>query len=227
MGKAKMFKIRSIDTFSNVFQNEHYTNPVLKNSEGQEVNLKGLWRNEFFKNNNPLVLELACGKCEYSLALAGKYRDKNFIGIDAKGARIFTGAKAALEAGVTNLAFIRMRIENITNFFESAEIDEIWITFPDPFPKKRDAKRRLCAPAFLDRYRHICKKGAIIHFKTDDLALFRFANESMLNNGLTPIYYKEDIYAAPLNFEELAIKTHYEKLHLAEGKAINYLAFQF
>lgn len=226
MGKAKMFKIHSIDSFPNVFQNEHYTDPLLKNSEGQKVDLKGKWRQDFFKNNNPLVLELACGKGDYSLALAQKYPNKNFIGVDSKGARIYTGSKLALENKLHNLAFARMRIENITNFFAPGEIDEIWITFPDPFPKKGDARRRLSSKGFIERYRQICKPGATIHFKTDDLPLFHFTKETVDELGLKTSYYKEDIYRAPLDFEELNIKTHYEKQHLANGRTINYLSFQ-
>src|ERR1700743_2289688 len=122
MGKAKMFKIRSIDSFPNVFQNEHFTRPVLKDFEGKELDLKGKWRENIFKNNPPLILELACGKGDYAIALARKYIGKNFIGVDSKGARIFTGAKQALEENIQNLSFARMRIENITNFFASGEV---------------------------------------------------------------------------------------------------------
>ncbi|HWB63333.1 MAG TPA: tRNA (guanosine(46)-N7)-methyltransferase TrmB [Chitinophagales bacterium] len=225
MGKAKMFKIRSIDAFENVFQNEHFTRPVLKDSAGNERELRGRWREGVFKNNNPVVLELACGKGDYAIALARKYPQKNFIGIDIKGARIYTGAKNAMEAGLANLAFARLRIENITNFFAPSEVDEIWITFPDPFPKKGDAKRRLSAHGFLERYRQIAKPGAVVHFKTDDLPLFRFTRESVESFGLKLNYYKEDIYSAPLDFEELEIKTYYERKHLEDGRTINYLAF--
>jgi tRNA (guanine-N7-)-methyltransferase len=226
MGKAKMFKIRSIDSFPNVFQNEHYTNPVLKNWEGAELDLKGKWRSEVFKNENPIVLELACGKGDYAIALAKKYPNKNFIGIDSKGARIYNGSKTAQEQKLHNLVFARMRIENITNFFQEREIDEIWITFPDPFPRKKDAKRRLSAPAFIKRYQQICKPAATLHFKTDDLPLFHFTKESADELELKTLYYKEDIYASPLQFEELNIQTYYEKQHLDVGRTINYLAIQ-
>lgn len=221
-----MFKIRSIDSFENVFQNEHFTNPVLKNYEGKELDLKGKWRAEVFKNQNPIVLELACGKADYTLALAQRYPNKNFIGVDSKGARLFTGSKTALEQNLTNVAFARMRIENITNFFAPEEVDEIWITFPDPFPRKGDAKRRLSAPGFIERYKQICKPGAIIHFKTDDLPLFHFTKESVNALGLKTLYYRENIYSAPLQFDELNIQTYYEKMHLADGRTINYIAFQ-
>ena len=226
MGKAKTFKLRSIDTFPNVFQNPHFTNPKMVNHTGEELELKGKWNKVVFKNNHPLVLELACGKGDYALALAKKYPNKNFIGVDSKGARIFTGSKTALEENITNLMFARMRIENITNFFSANEVDEIWITFPDPFPKDKNEKRRLTFKTFLERYRQISKPGATVHFKTDDLPLFLFTRQSVETFGLKILYYKENIYASPLNFEELDIKTYYEKSHLAEGRTINYLSFQ-
>lgn len=226
MGKDKTFKVNSIGTFVNVFQNPHFTNPKLVNHLQQELEMQGKWKRDFFKNENPLTLELACGKGDYTLALAQKYPNRNYIGVDAKGARIFTGAKQALEKNLSNIAFARMRIENILNFFEEGEVDEIWITFPDPFPKKGDAKRRLSAKAFLERYQKICKSGAVIHFKTDDLPLFRSTKESIDSFGLKTLYCKEDIYASSLDFEELNIQTYYEKSHLAKGRTINYLKFQ-
>ena len=226
MGKAKMFKIRSIDSFSNVFQNPHFTNPVLVNHKGEQLDLKGKWKEVVFHNENPIVLELACGKGDYTLALAQKFPDKNFIGIDSKGARIFTGSQTALTHNLTNVAFARMRIENIANFFASDEVDEIWITFPDPFPRDRDAKRRLTAPKFLQRYTQIAKPGAVVNFKTDDLPLFHFTKETLTAENYKLTYYRENIYALPLDFEELNIQTYYEKSHLAKGRKINYLQFK-
>lgn len=226
MGKAKMFKISSINTFTNVFQNEHFTNPLLKNFEGKELDLRSKWKSDVFKNDNPVVVELACGKGDYSVALAKKYPGKNFVGIDSKGARLFTGSKTATAEGLHNLVFVRMRIENITNFFGPHEIDEIWITFPDPFPGIKYAKRRLSAPKFLERYKTIAKPGAKVNFKTDDLPLFQYTQQSAMDFGCKSLYYKEDIYASPLDFEELDIKTYYEKQHLDKGRTINYLAFQ-
>ncbi len=225
MAKAKMFKINSVATFSNVFQNPHYTQPTLVNSAGEEMNLKGMWNEKVFGNSHPLTLELGCGKGDYTVALATKYSGRNFVGIDVKGARLFTGAKRALEGQQSNVAFGRMRIENITNFFAPGEVEEIWITFPDPFPRKATAKRRLTAPSFLQRYRLICKPGAMVHFKTDDLPLFHYTRDVVQEAALPLVYYKEDIYAAPLEFEELAIQTYYEKSHLANGRKINYLKF--
>ena len=169
---------------------------------------------------------MACGKGDYSIALAKKYPDKNFIGIDSKGARLFTGSKTATAENLHNLVWVRMRIENITNFFAENEVDEIWITFPDPFPGLKYAKRRLSAPAFLTRYKLIARPGATVHFKTDDLPLFQYTKEMADEGGFKSLYYKEDIYSAPLDFEELEIKTYYEKQHLEKGRTINYLAFQ-
>lgn len=225
MGKAKMFKINSIAGFKNVLQNPHYTLPHMISHEGEELAMKGKWREQLFGNKHPLVLELACGKGDYAIALARKYAGKNFLGVDSKGARIYTGAKTALEEGIGNVGFARMRIENITNFFEAGEVNEIWITFPDPFPRKGDAKRRLTAPAFIERYRQISGAGTVVHFKTDDLPLFHFTRDTLKELGLELKYYRENIYASPLDFEELNIKTYYEKSHLAEGRTINYLQF--
>lgn len=226
MGKAKMYKINSVATFANVFQNPHYTNPVLLNNQQQPLNLKGVWRKEVFKNEKPLVLELACGKGDYTIGLAGMNTDKNFVGIDVKGARIFTGAKTALENNLSNVAFARMRIENILFFFGTHEVDEIWITFPDPFPRKGDVKRRLSAAPFLEKYKQLLKPGGVVHFKTDDLPLFHFTHESAKDFGAEILYYKENIYSTSLDFQELAIQTHYEKQHLSNGKTINYLKFR-
>ncbi|MDW8420039.1 MAG: tRNA (guanosine(46)-N7)-methyltransferase TrmB, partial [Chitinophagales bacterium] len=171
MGKAKMYKINSVAAFPNVFQNPHYTQPVLLNCRQEPLQLKGKWRELVFQNNNPLVLELACGKGDYTIALATLYPNVNFVGVDIKGARIYTGARYALENSLRNAAFARFRIENILHFFSPREVNEIWITFPDPFPRKSDAKHRLTAPGFLARYREILSPGGIIHLKTDDANL--------------------------------------------------------
>jgi len=221
-----MFKIRSIDTFPNVFQNPHFTKQFLVNSVGAEINPKGKWSSQIFKNENPIVLELACGKGDYAIALAKKYPNKNFIGIDSKGARIFTGSKTAIDEKLNNVVFVRMKIENILNFFSENEVDEIWITFPDPFPKLRDAKRRLSAKSFLERYRKIAKPEGILHFKTDDLPLFLFTKEMAQEFSPEILYCKENIYGSPLQFEELNIQTYYEKQHLAKGRTINYIRFR-
>jgi tRNA (guanine-N7-)-methyltransferase len=224
--KAKMFKIESIHSFANVYQNFSFEDPQLFNHQKQAVNLKDAWKKEVFGNTNPLVLELACGKGDYTLALARQCTQKNFVGVDIKGARIYTGAKTALEEKILNVAFARFRIEYITHFFAENEVDEIWITFPDPFPRKGSAKNRLTSNRFLSLYKQICKQGAKIHLKTDDLPLFHFTKESVEDFGGVIDYYRENIYAKPLDFEELAVKTFYEKQHLANGRTINYLCFR-
>ena len=158
--------------------------------------------------------------------LAEKYPNKNFIGIDSKGARLFTGAKTAIEEKLNNVVFVRMKIENMLNFFSDNEVDETWITFPDPFPKLRDAKRRLSAQSFLRRYKQVSKPNALLHFKTDDLPLFLFTKEMAEEFSPEILYSKENIYSAPLEFEELNIQTYYEKSHLAKGRTINYIKFR-
>lgn len=225
--KAKRKKIATIGTFSNVYQNRDFREPFLFDSAGEQLDVKGKWDELIFKNGQPITLELACGKGEYTVNLAQKYSDRNFIGIDYKGARIFTGAQQALETNQTNVAFGRMRIENITNFFAPDEVSEIWITFPDPFPKDRHEKHRLTHIRFLELYKQILKPNGIIQLKTDDIDLFRYTRSVIEENKLNLLYYKEDIYATPLDFDVLEIKTFYEKQFLAQGKTINYLRFTF
>lgn len=223
--KAKRKKIATIGTFSNVYQNRDFREPFMFDSEGTQLEVKGKWNEVVLKNELPITLELACGKGEYTVNLAEKYPDRNFIGIDYKGARIFTGAQQALENKRTNVAFARMRIENITNFFAPNEVDEIWITFPDPFPKDRHEKHRLTHARFLNLYKQILKPNGIIQLKTDDIDLFRYTRQVIEENKLNLLYYKEDIYSAPLDFDFLEVKTFYEKQFLAQGKSINYLRF--
>ncbi|HEY0262364.1 MAG TPA: tRNA (guanosine(46)-N7)-methyltransferase TrmB [Chitinophagales bacterium] len=223
--KEKQKKIATIGTFSNVYQNHDFREAFMFNSVGEQLDVKGKWDELIFKNTQPITLELACGKGEYTVNLAEKYPDRNFIGIDYKGARIFTGAQQALEKDRKNVAFARMRIENITNFFAPNEVDEIWITFPDPFPKDRHEKHRLTHINFLKRYKQILKPNGIIQLKTDDIDLFRYTRSVIDEHKLNLLYYKEDIYSAPLDFDVLEIKTFYEKQFLAQGKAINYLRF--
>lgn len=223
--KAKMFKIRTVATFPNVFQNQDYRDPVMTDHSGAVRTLKGRWREEVFGNANPLVLELACGKGDYALGLARLHPEKNYIGVDVKGARIYTGAKTALEENLSQVAFARMRIENILHFFGQGEVDEIWITFPDPFPRKGDVRRRLSSPAFLSLYRQMLRPGGLIHFKTDDLPLFHYTRDMVWENGCTLLQYAEDIYQNRIDMPEAYIQTFYEKGHIANGKTINYLNF--
>ena len=213
--KNKRKKIAEINQMPNVYQCPDFGETHLYSAGGEKLDLKGKWKCEIFKNNNPITIELACGKGDYTIALAAKYPERNFIGVDIKGPRIHTGAKAALEAGLTNVAFARFKIESIFNFFAPAEADEIWITFPDPFPRDRSEKHRLTYHTFLEKYKTVLKPGGLINFKTDDLPLFHYTRNSINAFGCETLYYKENIYAAPLEMEELAIKTYYEKQHIA------------
>jgi len=188
--------------------------------------LKGEWNNQYFKNQNPLVLELGCGKGEYSVGLASRYPGKNHIGIDIKGARIWRGAKTAHENNMPNVAFLRTRIEFINTFFSADEIDEIWITFPDPFPKPSQETRRMTSAGFLNSYRMILKDKGIIHLKTDNTQLFRYTAGLVRKNGLEIITETEDLYGEHKFDEILSIRTHYESIFLKEGIKIKYLSFR-
>jgi len=224
--KNKRKKIAEINAMPNVYQCPDYSETNLYSASGEKLDLKGKWNEQVFKNNHPITLELACGKGDYTIALAAKYPGRNFIGIDIKGPRIHAGAKAALEAGLTNVAFARFKIENILYFLAPGEVDEIWITFPDPFPRDRSEKHRLTYHTFLEKYKIILKPGGVTNFKTDDLPLFHYTRDSIQAFGCEQLYYRENIYASPLEMEELSIKTFYEKQHLADGRTINYLRFR-
>lgn len=190
--------------------------------------MKGKWKSEFFKNENPLVLELGCGKGEYSVALAKYYPQKNFIGIDLKSNRMWKGASIAIEEKLTNIAFMRAIIEKITELFNTNEVDEIWITFPDPFPKDKHEKHRLTSPKFLERYKEILKKDGIINFKTDDDDLFQFTLNTLKESKINPLEINYDIHANDDSHQHLReIKTHYEKLFMGRGRTIKYLKFKF
>lgn len=188
--------------------------------------LRGRWKKDYFRNSNPIVLELGCGKGEYTVGLALNYPDKNHIGIDIKGARIWRGAKTAFENNIKNVLFIRTRIEFINSFFAEDETDEIWITFPDPFPKPVDAGKRLTSPAFLNSYRKILKDRGIIHLKTDNTLLHRFTLDVAESNNLEIISNTDDLYSIDKANEILSIRTHYEDLFLNENIKIKYLSFR-
>lgn len=219
MSIGKLKKFSDLKTFTNVFQ------PDIKSPEESFV-LKGKWAKEHFKNENPLVLELACGKGEYSVALAKANPNKNFIGIDIKGARIWAGSKYALENNLTNVAFLRIEIEKILNFFAPNEIDEIWITFPDPQPNKPRTKKRLTSPRFLQLYKQIIKPGSIIHLKTDNHPLFLYTKEVIDEYKYTVNTDIDDLYARENIDPILAVKTYYEQMFLDKGAKIHYLQFK-
>jgi len=215
MGKDKLRRFAEIETFSNVFQLD----------EGKP--LKGNWAKAFFKNDNLVVLELACGKGEYTVNLAQLFPDKNFIGVDYKGNRIWRGAKTALEEGVNNVGFLRIQIENLTDYFATGEVDEIWITFPDPQPQLSREKKRLTSPRFLDLYRAVLKPGGSINLKTDNDGFYAYTAEKIAELGLNLHINTADLYNSEFANEVLSIKTYYEKKYLAHNKNINYLKFSF
>lgn len=219
MGKEKLRKFQEIETF------DHVIEPDLKGHVSESHSLKGNWKKEFFKNDNPIVLELGCGKGEYSVGLARKFPTKNFIGIDIKGARIWRGAKTSLEEKLMNIGFLRTRIELINSFFAENEVDEIWITFPDPQMKKKRTKKRLTSSLLLSHYQKILKNNGIIHLKTDSAFLYDYTCEMVKHNQLELIKSTANLYAETWVDEILSIQTHYEKLHIDDGDVINYISF--
>lgn len=185
----------------------------------------GKWAETIFGNQNPVVLELACGKGDYTTALARRNPDKNYIGIDIKGDRIWKGALRAKEEGLNNVRFLRCYIDHLDSFFEKCEISDIWITFPDPYLKKSTWKKRLTAPKFLSIYRKISSADATINLKTDSTPLFRFTLDVVNDQGLKIIERVDDVYAEKPDNDLLFIKTYYEKKHLAIGRTIQFIRF--
>ena len=223
MSKKKQPKFAENLTFPHLFQPE--LNEVM---EGRFVN-KGRWGEQFFRNNNPIVLELGCGKGEYSVALSQTSPNKNYIGIDIKGARLWRGSKTVKEKELKNVAFIRTKIEFIEGFFGENEVDEIWLTFSDPQPQK--PRKRLSSKAFIDRYKKFLKPGGIIHLKTDSRLLFNYTLEEIRDQGYQLGLYTFDLYNElekfPEDFREtLKVKTYYEKMWLEKGFNINYVSFK-
>lgn len=229
MGRRnKLIKFSELISFPNVYENYDPKDPKLVGVGLKEVHLKGNWNKAHFENNNPLVLELACGRGEYSLGLAEMYPNKNFIGVDIKGARIWKGAKYALDQKLSNVAFLRTRIEQIDLFFGENEVDEIWITFPDPFLKDSKENRRLTSPPFLKRYLNFLKTDGTINLKTDSPQLYEFTQEVLSSESNVEVLYdNDDIYAESLDFPELELKTYYEKMHLEDGRLIKFIKFKF
>ena len=220
VGKNKLAHWAEIDTFGNVIQ------PDIDESRIKDHHLKGKWNSEIFRNNHPVILELGCGKGEYTVGLAENHPGKNFIGVDIKGARMWRGAKTAFEKHIPNVRFLRTRIEFINSFFDKDEVDEIWLTFPDPHPRRKSVVKRLSGPAFLNLYRSFLKNRGIIHLKTDNHDLYRFSLSVAEQNELDILAATDDLYSSELVNDTLSIKTHYEKMFLAEGKKINYLSFR-
>lgn len=210
MGQKKLHRFAEIETFPNVLQ--------------YPENMPGKW-NEFLKNNNSITLELACGKGEYAIGLARLYPDRNFIGIDLKGNRIWVGAKTALKENLSNVFFLRTQIDRITEYFAPEETGEIWITFPDPQLRSSKHKKRLTHPKFLRLYQQILKKGSHIHLKTDSPVLYYFTKKVIELYSLNLHSDIHDLYQQGPIGDELKIKTHYEGLDIAQSQRIHYLSF--
>lgn len=218
MGKNKLAKFADMETFSHVFQVTSY---VLRAGVG--FDMKGKWNELFFKNNHPIVLELGCGKGEYTVGLGQLYPEKNFIGVDIKGARLWTGAKESFEKRMDNVAFLRTDIEMIYHFFAENEVSEIWLTFPDPQMKK--ATKRLTATNFMKTYQQFVKPNGTIHLKTDSHFMFTYTCEMVHANNYQVILSTDNLYASDLQDRILSIKTYYEQQWLDRGFTIKYIQF--
>ena len=219
--KNKLKRFSENETFTNVFQ------PTREEVVGNEFPLKGKWNSDFFKNDNPIVLELGCGKGEYSVGLAERFPEKNFIGIDIKGARFWRGAKTAVESGMNNVAFVRTQIELINHIFAENEVSEIWITFPDPQIKYKRTKHRMTNAEFLERYKKILKPNGLMHLKTDSEFMHGYTLGLLHGLGHEVIYANHNIYkneGAPA--EVTGIQTFYESQYLEVNKPITYIKFR-
>lgn len=213
LGKDKLRRFAELETFTNVFQ----LNPVHK----------GNWNKNYFKNNQPIVLELGCGRGEYTVSLAKYFPAKNFIGIDIKGARIWRGAKTGMEENISNMAFLRIEIEQLEEHFEAKEVDEIWITFPDPQPQISRERKRLTYDRFLMMYKKILSPDGVVHLKTDNDGLYEYTLEKIKELNLMLIKNTSDLYKEDWLDDVLSIQTTYEKIYRDKGKNINYLQFKF
>ncbi|MFH2142298.1 MAG: tRNA (guanosine(46)-N7)-methyltransferase TrmB [Bacteroidota bacterium] len=219
MAKKKLLRFNELRDFSNVFQ------PHFREILNNDFYLKGKWSDEYFKNSNPVILELACGKGEYTTKLAELYPEKNFLGIDIKGARIFIGAKYALLNNINNIGFIRIAIEGLNAFFNKNEINEIWITFPDPQMKISRTLKRLTSSRFLNIYSKFLINNGIIHLKTDNDLLYKYTQAIIETNHIKVLQQTDDLYAEKNIDKILKIQTYYEKKFLSVGKNINYIKF--
>lgn len=217
--KKKLLHFKQNLTFPNMFQ-PTYDELV------RGYKLKGKWNQDQFRNENPIVLELGCGKGEYTIGLARKYQEKNFIGIDIKGARMWKGCSYSVENKMNNVAFIRTRIELIGFYFDKNEVSEIWLPFPDPQPRKSKEKKRMTSPAFLDRYSHFLKPEHVIHLKTDNRQLYEYTLAVIREGGHELIYETDDVYHSPAPDDAKNIQTFYELKFLEDGMKINYVSFR-
>lgn len=219
MGKNKLRRFEENATFPHVFQ------PTFHELEKHGFAYKGCWK-DFFNNNHPITLELGCGKGEYTVSLAQMQPERNFIGLDIKGARFWKGAKHALDNGLKNVAFVRTRIDQINHFFDTTDgVNEIWITFPDPQPRKSKKKKRLTSPPFLNRYRQFANSGTTVNLKTDSIELFEYTMEVIQSESLSIQISSRDVHADFPDDPVLGIRTFYETFWLKEGKKIHYIKF--
>ncbi len=216
--KRKLERFAEMNTFPHVIQ------PAFDEVFRKEHPLKGQWKNLFFKNNNPITLELGCGKGEYTVGMARLFPQRNYIGIDIKGARIWKGAKTSFIENIPNIGFLRTRIEFINSFFAQGEVDEIWLTFPDPQKEKK--RKRLTSGRFLNLYRQFLKDDGTIHLKTDNDLLFRYTLDLLKYNQLEIIEYTDNLYASEIINPVLSIKTFYEQQFLDMNLTIKYLCFK-
>ena len=220
--KNKLKRFKENETFSNVIQ------PTREDVLNNTLMLKGNWNRNFFKNENPIVLELGCGKGEYSVNLATMFPKKNFLGIDIKGARFWRGAKTALAEKINNIGFLRTQIELVDCIFDENEVDEIWITFPDPQIKYKRTKHRMTNPDFLSKYKKILKPNGMVHLKTDSEYMHGYTLGLLQGLGLTIEYAHHDVYGTTNSPKEVTnIQTYYESQYLAINKKITYLRFNF
>ena len=220
--KNKLKRFKENETFSNVIQ------PTREEVLNNTLMLKGNWNRNFFKNENPIVLELGCGKGEYSVNLATMFPEKNFLGIDIKGARFWRGAKTALAEKINNVGFLRTQIELVDCIFDENEVDEIWITFPDPQIKYKRTKHRMTNPDFLNKYKKILKPNGMVHLKTDSEYMHGYTLGLLQGLGLTIEYAHHDVYGTTNAPKEVTdIQTYYESQYLAINKKITYLRFNF
>lgn len=219
MGKNKLARFAENKTFENLFQHTDYDV-----RGGEQFPLKGKWRSDYFHNDHPIIVELGCGKGEYTLGLGQRFPEKNFIGVDRKGARLWRGCKNATESAQPNVGFIRAKIEDIHYFFAEEEIDEIWVTFPDPQPKK--PRKRLVSPHFIDIYRPLLKENAKLHLKTDSRLLYDFLLETIENEHWILEENIEDVYSQDCEAILTEIQTFYEKRWIEEKSLISYIRFR-
>jgi tRNA (guanine-N7-)-methyltransferase len=220
-GKNKIKRFKENETFGNVFQ------PTRAEVVGGDFALKGKWNSDFFKNDNPIVVELGCGKGEYAVGLAAKFADKNFVGIDVKGARFWRGAKTAVDDGLRNVAFVRTQIELIADVFEVGEVSEIWITFPDPQIKYKRTKHRMTNSDFLKMYKRILKPNGLVNLKTDSEFMHGYTLGLLHGEGHEVVYANHNVYVNSGSPEEVTgIQTFYENQYLAVGKAITFIRFR-